>query len=137
MIRPVDRTYLASAGWRWLTLMCLLAIGASGGCGGSVSADQKAAMAKIQELGGGVNFKNGGYEIVLAKSAVEDWDLVQLTKIPNLKSLDLEGTRIGDEGIEHLHGISSLEFVSLRTTAVTREGITNLKKALPKIVVTH
>jgi hypothetical protein len=137
MIRRVDRMCLASPGWRWLALTCLLAVGASGGCGGSVSADQKEALVKIQELGGRVNFKNGGYEVVLAKSAVEDQDLAQLTKIPKLKSVDLDSTRVSDKGIEHLHGISSLEFVSLRTTAVTREGITNLKKALPKIVVTH
>jgi hypothetical protein len=137
MIGPVDSTCLAPSGWRWFALACLLALGAFGGCGATVSAEQKEVIAKIQDLGGRVDYKRGGYEVDLTKSAVENQDLALLTKIPNLKILDLGGTRVSDEGMQHLYAISSLEQVSVRRTAVTHEGIANLKKALPKVEVIH
>ncbi|MBI3837253.1 MAG: hypothetical protein HY288_04870 [Planctomycetia bacterium] len=137
MIRSVACTFLPAIGRRLFVLPCLLALGAFGGCGGMPSAEQKEAMAKIQDLGGRVNFKRGGYEVDLNKSAVENKDLAQLAKIPNLKTVDLDSTRVGDEGLHHLEAISSLEFVSVRRTAVTREGIANLKKALPNAEVNH
>jgi hypothetical protein len=137
MLRPVDRKCLAFSGRRWLVLAFLLAIGSSGGCGGTVSEEQKEAIAKIQDLGGRVNYKRGGYEVDLTKSSAENQDLAQLTKIPNLKTLALDSTRIDDEGLQHLYPISTLEYVTLRATAVTREGVANLKKALPNVVVTQ
>jgi hypothetical protein len=137
MLRPVDRKCLARAGQRWLALAFLLSIGASGGCGGSVSQEQKEVIARIQDLGGRVNYKRGGYEVDLSKSSVENQDLPQLTKIPNLKTLSLDGTRIDDQGLQHLYAISSLEYITLRTPAVTRKGIADLKKALPNVIVTQ
>jgi hypothetical protein len=137
MLRLVDHKCLAFARRRWLALACLLAIGCVNGCGASVSEEQKAAIARIQDLGGRVNYKRGGYEVDLNRSSVENQDLAQLAKIPNLKTVTLDGTRISDEGLQHLHAISSLEFVTLRTTAVTSEGIANLKKALPNVIVTY
>jgi hypothetical protein len=137
MIRPVDRSLPACSGRRFFALAYLVAFGAFGGCGGPVSPEQKEAIARIQDLGGQVNFKRGGYEIDLKTSVVENEDLALLSKIPNLKVIDLDGTRVGDEGMQHLQAIRSLEMVSLQRTAVTREGIANLKKALPKIDVKH
>jgi Leucine-rich repeat (LRR) protein len=122
--------------WAW-PIACLLAIGTWTGCGGTVSAEQKEAMARISDLGGRVNFKRGGYEIDLTKTPVENEDLVHLKKIPNLKNVDLSGTRISDEGLEHLRSIETLEFVYLQRTRVTREGAASFKQSLPKAEVTH
>jgi hypothetical protein len=107
------------------------------GCGAGVTEEQKAAMARIAELGGQVNFKRGGYEVDLKKTPVEDKDLAHLKQIPNLKNLDLQGTRIGDAGIEHLKGIDTLELVYLQRTVITREGLEELKKSLPKAEINY
>jgi hypothetical protein len=119
----------------WLAVFTL--VGSWMGCGSGVSEEQKAAMARISELGGQVNFKRGGYEVDLKKTPVEDKDLAHLKQIPNLKNLDLQGTRIGDAGIEHLKGIETLELVYLQRTVITREGLDDLKKSLPKAEINY
>jgi hypothetical protein len=116
-----------------LTMLGMLAQGT--GCGGGVPPEQKAAMARIAELGGRVNFKRGGYEVDLTQTPVENNDLAQLKQIPNLKNVDLQGTRVGDEGIEHLRSIDTLELVYLQRTGVTPEGAESLRKSLPKAEV--
>jgi hypothetical protein len=107
------------------------------GCGAGVTEEQKAAMARISELGGRLNFKRGGYEVDLQKTPVEDKDLAHLKQIPNLKNLDLQGTRIGDAGLEHLKGIDTLELVYLQRTVISPEGLADLKKALPKAEINY
>lgn len=110
----------------------LVAVAAVSGCGANVSPEQKAALAKIQDLGGSVTFKNGGYKVDLTNTPVEDKDLESLKHIANLKRVDLQGTRIGDDGLQHLSSITSLEIIVLQRTVATRNGIEKLKKALPK-----
>jgi hypothetical protein len=102
------------------------------GCGGGPSLEQKAAMTRIAELGGKLNFKRGGYEVDLTKTPVEDADIAHLKAIPNLKNLDLQGTRITDEGARQLGSIDTLEIVYLQRTLVTPEAAAELRKALPK-----
>ena len=50
-------------------------------------------------------------------------------------SLDLSRTSVGDAGIKLLHAVPGLEFVSIRDTNVTKEGVDSLRRALPKTLV--
>ncbi len=102
-----------------------------GGCGQAVSPEQQQAITKIQDLGGRVNFKHGGYEVDLKGTPVEDPDLECLKHIAKLKNLDLEGTRVTDKAIPHLRAIASLEIVMLQRTQISADGREALKKALP------
>ncbi len=132
MSRSKNQTVRTSLFARAMAAACLIALGAAGGCGAKISPEQKAAMAKIQDLGGKVNFKHGGYNVDLTKTPVEDQDLADLKAFSNLKILGLQGTRITDAGLVHLHSIGSLESVNLERTIATRAGVASLKKALPK-----
>jgi hypothetical protein len=131
MSRSNNQTVRTSAIARAMAAACLIALGAAGGCGAKISPEQKAAMTKIQDLGGNVNFKNGGYTVDLTKTPVEDKDLADLKAFSNLKILRLQGTQITDEGLVHLQSIGSLEFINLERTIATRAGVESLKKALP------
>ena len=137
MSRLVGRSPAAARRVPVVLLAIFSLVGSWMGCGAGVSEEQKAAMARISELGGQVNFKRGGYEVDLKKTPVEDKDLAHLKQIPNLKNVDLQGTRISDAGLEHLSGIDTLELVYLQRTVITREGLANLKKALPKAEINY
>ncbi len=93
--------------------------------------EQTEAISKLQNLGGKVAFKNGGYTVDMRQTPVEDANLAVLKDIGNLKSLDLQGTRVTDAGLEHLRSLTSLDYVRLEATLVTKEGAESLKKSLP------
>jgi hypothetical protein len=126
-------TYAVS---RALSIALVLAA-STAGCKGPVSPEQAAAMTKIQDLGGRTNFKHGGYEIDLTNTGVEDEDLACLKHFPNLKNVDLRGTRVTDKGLVHLQGITTLEFVSLQRSLVSPAAADSLGKQLPKAYVSH
>src|SRR5260221_5324572 len=107
---------------RAVGVVCLMLLGVLTGCGKGATPEQQNAITKYQDLGGRVNLKRGGYEVVLVNTAVRDSDLAQLKDIPNLKNVDLQGTTVTDEGLQHLQGIETLEFVFLQRTGCTREG---------------
>lgn len=50
-------------------------------------------------------------------------------------SLDLSGTRVGDDGIKLLVGVSVLQTVSIRDTNVTEEGSDLLRRSLPNTLI--
>ena len=54
-----------------------------------------------------------------------------LASIASLQGLDLSSTQTTDAGLEHLKGLTNLEFVLLYKTNVTDEGVKKLQKALP------
>ncbi len=116
---------------RWLAASCLLAAATLTGCGSPVTKEHTAAIAKIQDLGGSVNFKRGGYEVLLMGTATTNEDLPALKDISNLKSLDLRGTTVTDEGLVHLKSLTSLEFLNVERTGVTHDAAEELRKALP------
>lgn len=49
-----------------------------------------------------------------------------------LRELYLNGTQVGDSGLEHLKTLTSLQLLSLIGTPVTKAGVETLKKQLPK-----
>ena len=119
----------------WAPMICLLLLVAVGGCGTAMTPEQQAAMSKVSELGGKVNFTNGGYTIDLTNTPVEDEDLVVLKDIPKLQTLDLQGTRITNEGLPHIQAIESLQLLFLGRTGATREAIKEFKAARPNVDV--
>lgn len=131
MVRREGYVFGACSGLTVLTL-AVLTVGLLVGCGTSLTPEQTAAIGKLQDLGGQVNFKRGGYEVNLKGTQTEDRDLVHLQKIPNLKLVDLQATRVTDAGLAHLQPIQTLEYVILTRTAVTSEGVEKLKKSLTK-----
>ena len=65
-----------------------------------------------------------------------DNDVVLLTSLPNLIDLDLGyNPGVTDAGLRHLTGLNKLANLRLYGTNVTDDGVTELKKALPKLVV--
>jgi hypothetical protein len=74
----------------------------------------------------------------LSLTAIDDAGLANLGDLdfPNLKNLALEQLRnVTDEGISHLAGFKSLEFLSVAGTKVTPTGIRHLKKKLPEVTI--
>lgn len=48
-----------------------------------------------------------------------------------MTTLDLSRTKISDAGLVHLKGLTSLTYLNLSATEVTKEGVEELKAALP------
>jgi hypothetical protein len=67
---------------------------------------------------------------------VTDDQLADLAGSKQLRILWLSGTNVGDEGIEHLKALRSLQIVHLTNTQVTREGAAELERALPRCQIT-
>ena len=106
------------------------------GCGTGFTPEQKAAMNKVRFLGGKLTFKDGGYQVDLQQTPVEDKDLEILRQIGNVTSLDLRGTRVTDEGLPFIEQMTTLQNINVLRTGVTREGGMKLRQALPKAEVT-
>ena len=53
-----------------------------------------------------------------------------------ITSIDLRGTQVTDAGLEHLKGLTGLEYVYLNNTQITDAGVEDLKKALPQCNIT-
>jgi hypothetical protein len=52
-----------------------------------------------------------------------------------LQVLDLRGTKITDDGLERLEGLTALRNLDLRGTKYTRTGLASLFRALPRAKV--
>jgi internalin A len=59
------------------------------------------------------------------------------TGLKDVRYINLAGSRVTDAGLRELEGMTSLVEVFLEKTKVTDEGISNLKKALPKLQVSR
>ena len=63
----------------------------------------------------------------LARTKVTDDGLKSVEGLTNLRKLHLENTKIGDEGLTHLKSLSNLEYLNLYATQVTDDGLKNLE----------
>jgi hypothetical protein len=100
----------------------------------------------------------GGYYIDLKDSGIDDDDLLPLAELPTVQSLDLSGTDVTDEGLQHivagpkdlptlqldgtsitdaaievLKGLPNLTNLSLTGTAITDKGLAMLPECLPNL----
>ena len=113
----------------------LVATAAAAGCGAPLSPEHKAAAIKIQDLGGKINYEDGGYRVDLAGTEIGNRDLEHLKHISNLKELDVRGTRITDDAVEYLTALGSLRYIRIERSGMTLEGVQKLKKARPNLDV--
>lgn len=65
-----------------------------------------------------------------------DEGLKHLTPLKSLKHLSLATTRITDKGLKYLSKLEKLKALGLDNTRVTKQGKAELKKALPRCVIT-
>ena len=62
-----------------------------------------------------------------------DAGLKELADLKNLTTLNLAGTQVTDAGLKELTGLKNLSELDLSGVAkVTRDGVAELRKALPK-----
>ena len=66
-----------------------------------------------------------------------DSDLAELDNLSTLQVLDLAGTAVSDAGLAVLHQHASLEFIVLRKTSVTEEGVWKLQLTIPATCIWH
>jgi hypothetical protein len=64
-----------------------------------------------------------------------DADLVHLAPLQSLIILSLNNAPVTDAGLKHLYVLKRLKNVSLFGTQVTKQGVDDLKRALPKVFV--
>jgi hypothetical protein len=73
--------------------------------------------------------------LYLRGTRITDDGLKHLTGLTKLEKLDLVETGITDAGLVHLRGLSSLKKLYLTETRVTKDGVRNLKQALPNVEI--
>ena len=61
------------------------------------------------------------------KPETNDSDLIIISRVKNLRELDLSGTKVMDAGVEHLEGMVNLQMLDLMWTRVTNVGLIHLK----------
>ena len=110
---------------------------------------QHRAIQEIERLGGYVNRETVGpqwlqklgfgidrvVEVDLEGTEITDDGLQHLSSLPNLGCLRLDGTRISDDGLKHLSGLANLQELFLEKTQVTDNGVKMLQESLPNCVI--
>ena len=76
-------------------------------------------------------------EINLERTKITDAELVYLSGLSKLQTLQLSYTRITDAGMMHLEGMTGLKTLGLNDTRVTGSCVAELKKALPNCKITR
>ena len=122
----------------WVLFVSLLLVGTLG-CGKTWSPEEKAAIAEIKKLGG--TFKVSKYgkmrdqkwitRVSLDDTRVTDSGLEHLKGLSGLQYLYLDNTQVTDVGLEHLKELTRLRLLHLNDTQVTDAGVNELRKALP------
>ncbi len=89
-------------------------------------------IAAVEKLGGHVTRDIKVYggpitEIDLHQTKVRDEDLELLEGLTSLHKLNLFGTRITDAGLLHLRGLTGLQVLRLNSTAITDAGLAHLQ----------
>lgn len=95
-------------------------------------AEERNAAAKIEKLGGKVEFNRDGevIKVDLNNAKITDVDLAILEEFPGLQWLDLRITPITDQGVAHLRTLRNLKFLNLFRTGLSDKGLENLRGML-------
>jgi hypothetical protein len=73
--------------------------------------------------------------LTLCDPTFDDEELGGLNGLAEIEALDLEGTGISNNGLEHLRDKRQLRFLVVRRTKVTRSGVVKLQRDLPQLVI--
>lgn len=74
-------------------------------------------------------------ELSLAHTRISDRTLALLGRLKNLNTLYLDGTDISDKRLSHLTHNTSLRYLGVSKTRVTRAGMEALRDCLPKLAI--
>ena len=99
---------------------------------------REAAIAEnFRDLGGAVRVDQAGRvnEIILARTAIRDEDLLLLKELPNLRILSLAHTKITPRGLENLQSLRQLRSLNLYKTA-TFKSVDALRGVMPWCTIT-
>src|SRR5262249_54513746 len=88
--------------------------------------DERSAVARLVQLGCLVKWKNDQVWSIFGMRQVGDSDLTQLSRLRGLRNLDLQDSRITNDGLIHLACLQSLQRIHLGNTKVTAEGLRHL-----------
>ena len=69
----------------------------------------------------------------LVESNIDDSFLQEIAKLPKLKTLWVDHTKVTNAGLPYLNGMTQLKLLEIRGTAITREGMLQLWKHLPDL----
>ncbi len=97
--------------------------------------DNASAIAAITKLGGKVWYDEQREKVLrvsLRYCNVTDGDLIHLSKLTDLRHLELSDTRITDAGLEHLKGLNKLETLDFYNTDVG-DAVLELVTGMPKL----
>jgi len=101
--------------------------------------DQREAVIAgvFRDLGGAVRVDQAGRvnEVILARTAIRDEDLLLLKELPNLRILSLSHTKITPGGLENLRSLRQLRSLNLYKTA-TFKSVDALREAMPWCTIT-
>ena len=88
-------------------------------------------------MGGAVRVDQAGRvnEVILARTAIRDEDLLLLKELPNLRILSLSHTKITPGGLENLRSLRQLRSLNLYKTA-TFKSVDALREAMPWCTIT-
>jgi hypothetical protein len=73
----------------------------------------------------------------LSNTKVTDTGLVQLQTMSTLYRLDLCNTDVTDAGLDHLKGLTGLGWLGVSGTKVSPQGMAELRRALPRVLIDH
>ena len=73
----------------------------------------------------------------LDNTQVTDVGLASLSHLKNLRELSLGNTKLTDAGLIHLASLTSLERLDLSGTQATGDGVNELQRRLPNLVITR
>ena len=76
-------------------------------------------------------------KLFLTSTAITDDGLAHLAGLRELTHLDLSSTAVTNAGLQHLEPLENLRTVICRNTQINTVGSNELKKLLPKVLVTH
>jgi hypothetical protein len=71
---------------------------------------------------------------MLGRTGITDQGLIHLTRLTNLQTLNLAGTKVTDNSLHYLEGLP-LKELNVRGTQITSEAIARLKERIPVLQV--
>lgn len=73
-------------------------------------------------------------KVLRSKSIFPNYSLKEIACLPKLKTIDLNGTRIDDDGLLELKNVKTLEQICIHGTAITEAGKAQLNLHLPRVI---